>query len=355
MVDTSKITDVYPNLVGLRKVIILTNSVDEYTGLGKQSLSFAHQTGFRLVTFEKKLRNNIVAKSNRALYNILFLYYSYKLPAIDKRKIIAMSVVAPTQIAAVHFSSCHAYSLFKIYKFSLLRLILRPANVFYLWLEYRHYKNPKSTNIFLSEIEFKQFKDVYGLSKSKSVIIRPKLTSKFIPTKKKYKNIESRSVSIIFISHNSKLKGGEIIYGLSSPNYNYTITVVGDRIKGDSRKNIVSLGKKRIEDLDTSKYKYFVYPSKIDSHGFVLEEMFRGGLIPIYSKETGFGEFLNESPVLKSNLCISGINSAKIHDAIYKIELDRSLYEKICNALDERIKEWELRDIKSELLGKINV
>lgn len=336
-------------------MMVLTNSVDEYTGLGKQSLSFAQQTGFRLITFEEKLQNNIVAKSNRAFYNILFLYCAYKLPEVDHRNIIAMSVVAPTNIAAVHFSSCHAYSLFRIHKLSLFRLILRPINLLYLWLEYRHYKNPKSTNIFLSEIEYEQFKDIYGFSKSKSVIIRPKLISKFIPKKKEYENIEGRGLNLLFISHNSKLKGGEIVYGLSSPEYKYTITVVGDEIRDNGHKNIIMLGKKRIEDIDTSKYKYFVYPSKLDSHGFVLEEMLRGGLVPIYSSETGFGEFLNESPILKVNLCISRINSQKIHAAISKIEQDLGLFEVIRNALDSRIKAWELRDIKSEVMRKIYV
>jgi hypothetical protein len=319
---------------------IFSNNYNNKTGLGKQTISLIKQLKLRtksrktyevlskIIPIENLQSKKIFNRINRHLFNLLYFLIGTLSTLLSKDKLISMSVVSPINSHSVHFASCHLYALKKIYNNFLLRLILNPTNIFYVFLEFCHYKNKRSINIFLSEIEKKQFKEVYGLTKARSVVIRPKLDEKFYNPKKEMYNY---GINFLNISHNFKIKGEHIINDISSSFPHYRFFIVGEKSNQLEKENIVHLGVHDISKFDFNKYNFFIYPSKLDSHSFSLEEGFINGLIPLSSKNVGFSEIFLKNKVL-SNLVL---NDSKWHQALKKFK---------------NFNDNEMREIKKELL-----
>ena len=322
-------------------IYIYSNNYNEMTGLGKQTLSITHQLKGKKRSFKSYKRLTKLIK-NRSFFNFFYFVICQLDFFFLKDKAIGMSIVSPININAVHYSSCHLYSMRRVYGMLLLRLILRPVNIFYILLEYIHYKNPRTTNIFLSQVEKENFESVYGKTSSKNYIIRPKLTDRFFSD-----NISTKETdNMMIISHNINLKGGDVFRSIIRNNKNSKINVFGSS-GGINDKNTVQHGYIDVAQFDYSNITYFVYPSKIDSHSFALEEALMHGLIPFYSKVVGFGEFLNRSELVHHYLCIDGFDELIWNEKIIAIKSNHSLKEQLINELRLLKLEWENYDIRA--------
>ncbi len=324
---------------------IFSNNYNSQTGLGKQTISLKNQLKYPL--YLKKTYDDLSKIKNRNIFNICYFIVSSFISIGNKDKIISMSVVSPLNSHAVHFSSCHLYALKNIYKYFFFRLFLNPLNIFYTFLEFLHYKNKNSINIFLSNIEKQRFESVYGSSQASYKVIRPKLVDNFYNFKKE-KFINGKQ--FIISSHNLKLKGGETINNLAKCFPQCTFTIIGDKKNAIKLENIVTLGDQNISSFSFEKYNIFIYPSKLDSHSFSLEEAFINGLIPITSNKVGFSEFIgkykliNKYLIHKSNSWDIFLNEfLNIND--HKLNLLR-------NELAKARADWLKRDIKNEYFNK---
>ena len=337
---------------------IFSNKYNDKTGLGKQTFSLIKQLKLRtelrrtyevlskIIPIENLQSKNFLSRINRHLFNLLYFFMGTLSTLLSKDKLISMSVISPINSHAVHFASCHLYALKKVYNNFLLRLILNPTNIFYVFLEFCHYKNKKSINIFLSEIEKKQFSEVYGLTKARSVIIRPKLDVKFYNPKKDMYNY---GINFLNVSHNFKIKGEHIINDLSSSFPQNRFFIVGEKSNKPEKENIIYLGVKDISRFDFNKYNFFIYPSKLDSHSFSLEEGFINGLIPLSSKNVGLAEIFSKNKIL-SNLVL---DDSKWHQVLEKFKnISDNEMKKIKKELLILREEWLNRNILHEFKEK---
>ena len=324
---------------------IFSNNYNNQTGLGKQTISLENQLKYPL--YLKKTYDDLSKIKNRNIFNICYFFISSLIAIGNKDKIISMSVVSPLNSHAVHFSSCHLYALKNIYKYFYIRFFLNPLNIFYTFLELLHYKNKNSINIFLSNIEKERFESVYGSSKAAYEVIRPKLIDNFYNFKKK-KFVHGKQ--FIITSHNFKLKGGETINTLASCFPGCTFTIVGDKKNSKKLDNIKTIGNQDISSFSFEKYNNFIYPSKLDSHSFSLEEALINGLIPITTNKVGFSEFLNKYKLIDKYLIHKSIR----WDIFFKnfLNINDDELNLLKKELKTSRKDWLNRDIKNEYFNK---
>ena len=115
------------------------------------------------------------------------------------------------------------------------------------------------------------------------------------------------------------------------------------------KENIIYLGVKDISRFDFNKYNFFIYPSKLDSHSFSLEEGFINGLIPLSSKNVGLAEIFSKNKIL-SNLVL---DDSKWHQVLEKFKnISDNEMKKIKKELLILREEWLNRNILHEFKKK---
>jgi glycosyltransferase involved in cell wall biosynthesis len=218
-------------------------------------------------------------------------------------------------------------------------------NIFYVSLEFLHYKNKKSINIFLSNMEQERFLKVYGKTKAKNIVLRPKLIDRFYNHKN---SLLKRGNNLLIVSHNFLLKGGKEINQLSEKFQNHKFFIIGNNRGARNSQNIIKLGKQDISSFSLEKFHFFIYPSKLDSHSFALEEAFINGLIPLTSSNVGFSEYLSKYKYIDKYL----INNKNDWNQFFEkiIDLEEKEFDILSNELFFARKDWMQRDIKSEYL-----
>lgn len=324
---------------------IFSNNYNRNTGLGKQTTSLIDQLGYECHL--KGLYKSLSIIRNRNIFNIFYFIFSSFYSSYNKQKIISMSVVSPLNSHAVHFSSCHFYALKNVYKYFYLRFFLNPFNIFYSLLEFLHYKNKNSINIFLSNIEQVRFKKVYGESKAIGIVIRPRLIDEYYNPNQ---NNFILGKKFLMVSHNFKLKGGEIINNLAIMNPESLFFIIGNSKGSATIENIIKLGNQDVSSFSFEKYNSFIYPSKLDSHSFALEEALVNGLIPLSSINVGFAEFLRQYYLIDKFL----VNKSNNWNQFFKkfLTLDQKNFDSLKKELFRARKDWLERNIKQEYIDK---
>lgn len=320
---------------------IFSNNYNVNTGLGKQTTTLVSQLKYDC--YLKSFYEKLSFIKNRNIFNMVYFLVCSFLSISSKSKIISMSVVSPLNSHAVHFSSCHFFALKHVYKYFYLRLFLNPFNLFYSLLEFLHYKNQRSINIFLSNIEKERFKKVYGETNAICKVIRPRLIDNYYNVNNE---LFKRGKNFISVSHNFKLKGGEIINELSEKFPNYFFNLVGDSKGSNGNKNIILVGKQDVSKFSFNKFNTFIYPSKLDSHSFALEEALINGLIPISSDYVGFAEYLSENQIINKSLICRNEDWCSFVQKF--IEMNDSEFKVLRNELLLKRKNWLSRDIFEE-------
>ncbi|MBD74000.1 MAG: hypothetical protein CMM96_00685 [Rickettsiales bacterium] len=236
--------------------------------------------------------------------------------------------------------------------------ILFPQNIFYVLIEFLHYRNPNSTNSFLSEIEVERFKKVYGNTTAKCVVIYPRIHKKLLSAKHKsnYSIQNSECIKCIFIAYNPLLKGFDVIQELTELNPKLKFFIFGKDNLNVNNKNIINMGRVPLNEIDFSKYDLFIYPSKLDSYAFVLEESLRMNLIPFFTKEVGCGEifsFTNTRHSLLINSKNLKLTNDKINDVISSVNKSSILISKL-EELRNKLENEDYIDYFEGKLKKIN-
>lgn len=325
--------------MGTKKYLLVSNSFDETTGIGRHTTSFYNFLKDKKIQQKKLTIKNypFIAKiKNRFLQNLLFFIAS-TITIKDKQNYlkVSFSAIAPLNCDVVQFSSCHLYSLRYVGKLFFLK-ILMPQNAFYVLLEYLHYKNTGSINSFLSEVEVQRFRKVYGGTAAKCKVTYPRIHKKLLPIKKKakFEISNQHKINVVFIAYNPILKGFKVLENLAKMDSRFNIFVIGsERLKTD-QKNIINLGKISIKEVDFTKFDLFIYPSKLDSYAFVLEECTRMRLIPFFSREVGCGEIF-EYKNLSDSLIISNYDHTHIYDRINSIIFNQNNLKIVTKKLEE--------------------